>query len=193
MVWLQDNLLALYGALVGTIALLLNFGRYWILYKKSSRKLKVSSAIDSRAQIALNSLAKPSSGFTGRREPLCGPIYTIDVINVSHVQMHIQDVGLVVKSNDGRRKLKAVASAGRGSSFSSVDEIGGDNIPAGAMKSYSIWLSSEPEIPIVLGCYVIDQLGKEYRGKHFATSPQLTVPELHMEPDAASKTSSSSV
>lgn len=185
MEWIQNNLLALYAAVVGTIALFLNFGRFWIMYQKSKRKLNVEAVIDERAQKQLDSLEEPNDGF-GSRDSLCGPIYKVDVINTSHLQMHLQDAGLYIKTENGKEKLKVYV---RGSHFlQHLNDGGGIDISPGSRESFSVYLKSdEPSIPKVIGCYVVDQLGKEYKGKFNNEGQQLREPTPYKEPNKSSK------
>lgn len=185
MEWIQSNLLALYGAIVGTIALFLNFGRFWIMYQKSKRKLKVEARIDGRAQEQLDSLEKPSNGFSSGGS-LCGPIYKVDVINTSHLKMHIHDVGLYIKAEKGKEKLKVYVRGGH--FLRHLDDGGGINIAAGSRDSFSVYLQSEfPKIPKIVGCYVVDQLGKEYRGKFKDNGQSLREPVPYKEPNNSSQ------
>ena len=179
--WIRDNLLSLYGAIVGTIALFLNFGGFWIAYKKSLRKLTVESSIDEYAQGKLDELAKPKDAY-GCGSTLCGPIYKITVINACHVQMHVFDVGVTAKSAQGEQKLQALVRSGSNGFLSRLNDIGGEDIPAGARKTFDVWLSSKPEIPHVVGCYVVDQMGKEYKGKHTTRGQVLNVANLDLTP-----------
>src|SRR5690606_6843732 len=109
--WIQENLLAIYAAIVGTIALFLNFGRFWMMRQKSLRKLKVESKIDGQAQERLDELGKPNDLFNSRGS-LVGPIYKVTVINVSHVSMHVDDVGLLVKEGKSKVKLPVYVRSG---------------------------------------------------------------------------------
>ncbi len=179
--WIQQNAIAIYGAIVGTIALFLNLGRFLLMYQKSIRKLKVESTIDSRAQELINDAINPRSIFgTGserERDPnsLIGPIYTVTVRNVSHVDMHIHDVGLIINEQGTKNKKPALI---RGRHFlQDLASSGGDDISAGASKTYNIWLKAEVEIPDICGCYVVDKLNKEYSGKHHSNNIALQVPE----------------
>jgi len=175
--WINNNLLALYGAIVGTIALILNFGRFLIMYQKSKRKLKVESSIHENAQKTLDALANPPNGWTGGTGSLCGPIYVVNVINTSHVQMHINDAGIIIKDRSGRSKIEALV---RGSHFlSNLEESGGENIAPGSRKSFMVWLKKDSiDIPEIVGCYVADQLGNEYKGKHHQENIVLSVPKM---------------
>jgi len=174
--WIQENLLALYGAIVGTTALLLSFGRFWLMYQNIARKLKVASTIDSKAQKRLDELAKPPDIFSGPR-PICGPIYRVTVTNPSHVAMHINDVGLMVMNGKKKSKLKAYIHSGSHNFLYHLDDAGGDDLPAGAKKSYSVWLSGDPKIPDIVCCYAEDQLGRIFKGRHTPDSQILTVPK----------------
>lgn len=175
--WVQENLLSIYAAIVGTIALFLNFGRFWMMRQKSIRKLKVESKIDSQAQSRLDELGKPKDMFSGR-ENLVGPIYKITVINVSHSSMHVDDVGLLILDGKKKRKIQAYVRSSSQGFLSHIEEAGGEDIAAGAKKSFSIWLGSNPVISEIIGCYVISQMGKEYKGKHHQNGQVLTVPEI---------------
>ena len=175
--WVQENLLSIYAAIVGTIALFLNFGRFWMMRQKSIRKLKVESIIDQRAQEQLDELAKPEDIFSGRGN-LVGPIYKVTVINVSHSSMHIDDVGILIRDGRGKSKIQAYVRSGSHGFLSHVEDAGGEDIPAGAKKSFSVWLGSKPTIPELIGCYVISQMGKEYRGKHYSNGQTLAVPNI---------------
>lgn len=175
--WMQENLLAIYAAIVGTIALFLNFGRFWMMRQKSIRKLKVESKIDSKAQDLLDELGKPKDIFSNRGM-LVGPIYKITVINVSYISIHVDDVGLYIKEGGKLIKLPAYVRNGSHGFLSTIERAGGEDIAPGAKKSFSIWLDSEPVIPEIAGCYAISQIGKEYKGKHNKNRQALIVPEI---------------
>ncbi|MCR9473020.1 hypothetical protein NB502_14260 [Vibrio diabolicus] len=181
--WFQENAIAIYGAVVGTIALFLNLGRFWIMYQKSVRKLKVEYVVSDSAQHQIDQAANPSDMFGKRsnRDPksLVGPIYKVTVRNVSHISMHIHDVGLIVTGENGLEKYQALV---RGHSFlQRLTESGGDDIAAGSSKTYNVWISGDLVLPDIKGCYVIDQLGKQYKGSNPKSSIELTVPELLQE------------
>lgn len=175
--WIQENLLAIYAAVVGTIALFLNFGRFWMMRQKSIRTLKVESKIDGQAQERLDELGKPKDIFNSRGS-LVGPIYKVTVINVSHVSMHVDDVGLVIKEGKNKVRLPVYVRSGSHGFLSHIEAAGGEDIAPGAKKSFSIWLGSEPVIPEIVGCYAVSQMGKEFKGKHNPNGQVLTVPEI---------------
>ena len=177
MAWIQDNLLAVYAAIVGTVALLLNFGRFWLMRQKSIRKLNVESKIDGQAQVRLDEPGKPNDIFNSRGS-LLGPIYKVTVINVSHASMHIDDAGLFVKEGKSKVKLKAYVRSGSHGFLSHIEEAGGEDIAPGARKTFSVWLGSEPVIPEIVGCYAVSQIGKQFMGKHHSNGQVLTVPEI---------------
>ena len=99
--------------------------------------------------------------------------------------MHIHDAGIIVRNSRGKKKIRVHV---RGNRFlTHLDEIGGENISAGSRRSFSVWLTSDGiTIPEVVGCYVVDQLGKEYKGKHEASCIALRQPEVYQEPKGAS-------
>ncbi|WP_370209696.1 hypothetical protein [Alloalcanivorax venustensis] len=175
--WVQENLLAIYAAVVGTIALFLNFGRFWMMRQKSIRKLKVASKIDSQAQERLDDLRKPKDIFDGPGS-LVGPIYKVTVINVSHVSMHVDDVGLLVQEGKSKVRLPAYVRHGSHGFLSYIEDAGGEDIAPGAKKTFSIWLGIEPVIPRIIGCYAVSQMGKVFKGKHNPNGQVLIISEI---------------
>lgn len=181
MEWVQDNWLAFYGAIVGTIALVLNFGRFWLMLQRGNRKLKVESTISEHAQQQLDQLSKPQEPFSSGS--LLGPIFDVIVINCSHVAMHVHDVGLEVIDSEGKRTIQALVRSGSHGFLSSLAKAGGDDLPAGSRRSYPIWLNRSYSLPKVVGCYVIDQTDKKYKGKFKSGGQNLTIPENQEQPN----------
>ena len=173
--WLQQNLLAVYGAVVGTIALILNFGRFWLVLQRGKRKLRVEANISDRAQAQLDELAKPQLPFT--QGTLIGPIFDVAVINCSHVHIHVQSAGIIVRTKNGKEKIESLIRNGSQGWLSKLSKAGGHDLPAGARHTFHVWFSREEStIPEVVGCYVTDQLGKEYHGKISSNEITLTFP-----------------
>ncbi|HHF0554607.1 TPA: hypothetical protein ACPHT2_004306 [Vibrio antiquarius] len=167
--WFNENYLALYGAIVGTIALFLNFGRFWMLYQKSVRKLKVSAKVGVDAQRHINE-AQKADKYSG---DLCGPVYKVTVVNPSHTSIHIQDVGLYIDVEGKIERLKCYVRSNTQNFLEHMDNTSGEDLAAGSRRSYSVWISKEQakyKLPKVIGSYVVDQMGKEYKGKFDATT-----------------------
>ena len=82
--WIADNSLALYGALVGTIALLLNIGRFLITRKQQKRELFVSSHTTQRAQENLDRLLS-SDDYALTMGEIDTPIYEVEVISTPNL------------------------------------------------------------------------------------------------------------
>lgn len=173
--WLQNNLLGVYGAVVGTIALFLNFGNFWLTYIKSIRKLSVKSSVENNAQEKINELGHPP-GHSGDHT-IIGPVYKVVVTNISHIALHINDVGVIVNSPSGRKKLSARVIHGQHGFLSTISECGGKEISAGSSQSFSVFLERPFEICNVLSCYAVNQLGKEFKGKHISNTHKLTLPD----------------
>lgn len=181
MEWIQDNWLAFYGAIVGTIALVLNFGRFWLMLQRGKRRLKVESTVSELAQQQLDKLSKPEEPFSSGS--LLGPIFDVTVINCSHVSMHVHDVGVEVIDSEGKRIIQALVRSGSHGCLSSLPKTGGADLPAGSRQSYPIWLKRSYSLPKVVGCYVIDQTGKKYKGKFKSGGQNLAIPKNPEEPN----------
>lgn len=180
MEWFQENWLAFYGAIVGTVALVLNFGRFWLMLQRGKRSLKVESTVSELAQQKLDQLAKPEEPFSSGS--LLGPIFDVTVINCSHLSMHIYDVGVEVIDPEGKKAIQSLVRSGTHGFLSALTKTGGDDLPAGSRRSYPIWLGRNYALPKVVGCYVIDQTGKKYKGKFQSGSKNLVVPEKPSKP-----------
>ena len=176
--WIIENSLALYGAIAGTIALLLNIARFLITKQQNKRELSVSSYIIKNAQHNLNELVNIDE-YKLMMGELSGPLYQIEVINSCNHTMYIHDVGILIKHNRHKERISAQI---RDEPFLvSLPESGGDKISAGSSKKYSVWRTTKKSrpmyIPKVIGCFVCDQTKKEFFGKHDANGIKLVLPE----------------
>ncbi|NOH83716.1 hypothetical protein F0249_07815 [Vibrio sp. 03-59-1] len=159
--WLAENTLSMYGAIVGTWALYLNF-------TKTRRKLIVSSYVDEGAQKQLNRVADKieSEDMLGNRidssPPFVGPVYRVEVVNTCYQAMYIKQVGVEMRSL--KKNIQITAEVLKQGSLKSV---GDDMLQPGCSQQYYIYLDGKkPQLEQVVSCYVVDHLGKTYKGKH---------------------------
>ena len=98
MCWILDNLLALYAAVVGTIALGLNFARYRYTVNQGKVKLKVLA--NRHPDIEANKLLlKGESGKATHRRHGSAIAFEITIINTGSTQAYIAGAG-VLCTND---------------------------------------------------------------------------------------------
>lgn len=163
--------LATYGAVVGTIALILNF-------KKHSRKIKVKSCVCIDAQSNIDFLENPKEPL-GRSGKILGPIYKVTVINPSHNTIHILEAG--VESKIKWYKKIAFKAYDSSNQFLS-SELRNIEFPPGTQKDFFVYLdfANPLIIPNIKNCYVIDQLNKKRYGSHTNNIP-LKVPTIHTD------------
>lgn len=162
--WIQNNALAIYGALVGTIALFVNFSRLWLMINQSKRIFKVSSVQHDHAQEELNKKDgyDPHDGIT-----LIGPLYVVSVVNTGKVDVHIDDAGVWVKTSFFKKeRLQASIRTADYQYFDTIPNVGGVSIPPGSKKSFDVYIKRYQEVKMVVRAYAIDQEGRESIGKH---------------------------
>ena len=94
--WIADNWLALYGSIVGTIALFINLSRFIHTIRKDIVKLKVSIEPYPRRHENIQALKNPENK-DGPEKIHILEVYYINVRNIGNVTAYIDDVGLICK------------------------------------------------------------------------------------------------
>ena len=156
--WISNNWLALYGAIVGTIALFINLFRFFHTLKKDNVKLNVSVSPHKNQKQNIDRLAqnadKPAYEKTNLAE-----VYVIKVRNVGNVNAFVEDVNLICKSGVER---KALVSQNMGNSCI-LGEIKEIDIAPKSSLDFNIYLRDGEDPFIPLKAIVTDSTGKEWR------------------------------
>lgn len=97
--WLTENWLATYGALVGTIALTLNFTRFIHLRKRDTVQLKVSGEPHEHYEGQLHRLIEGREKAVHERPSLV-EVYKVRITNKGSIPAHLEDAGVITK--DGK-------------------------------------------------------------------------------------------
>jgi len=156
--WISNNWLALYGAIVGTIALFINLFRFFHTLKKDDVKLKVSVSPHENQKQNIERIAqnidKPDYERTNLAE-----VYVIKVRNVGNVNAFVEDVNLICKAGVER---KALVSKKMGNSCI-LGEIKEIDIPPKSSSNFNIYLRDGEEPFVPSKAIVTDSTGKEWR------------------------------
>ena len=163
-IWLAENALAAYGAVVGTVALLLNLARFVYDRRKDGLRLRVKSRAEGDVVSNSQRLAAP------RDDPFSSPRllpgYVVTVYNDGHLPAALEDVGIV--SADGTDS-GALSHRPRANDLMllPVGSAGLEPIPPKSSMSFTVYLTREkPTLLDVRACYAVDRTGKRWRGKH---------------------------
>jgi hypothetical protein len=159
--WLADNLLAAYGAIVGTIALMLNLSKFAVDLRKDSVRLKVSGVrhpmFDGHAATLKQPLASDGDG------PNLLEGYSVTVTNLGSIQAHIADVGVICR--DGRTDSALVRQHSSRMILRSVPEIALEPLEPKSSRTFTVYLRRGHEPPIAEAFYALDKTGKRWKTK----------------------------
>ncbi len=92
--WVTEHWLALYGALAGTTALILNFARYRHSIQSDRVQLSLNFEKHPKHDDNLNDLQATDSNKEWERRNLF-ELYQITVQNIGNVEAHIENVGVI--------------------------------------------------------------------------------------------------
>lgn len=162
--WLRDNLLAAYGAVVGTIALLLNVVRFSYDRSKDSVQLRVSA----RASPDLRSNASRLADTPSESEmdaPRLLPGFQVTVYNDGLVAAHIAEIGVIDANGKDVTALVHRPKA-RDLMLWPVGEAGLDAISGKSSQTFTVYLRTGEGVPTVTGCFVVDKTGKRWKGRY---------------------------
>ena len=156
--WISNNWLALYGAIVGTIALFINLFRFFHTLKKDKVKLKVSVSPHENQKQNIERIAqnvdRPAYEKTNLAE-----VYVIKVRNIGNVNAFVEDAKLICKAGMERKAL-VHQNMGNSCILGKIKEI---DISPKSSVSFNIYLKDGEEPFVPSKAIVTDSTGKEWR------------------------------
>lgn len=161
--FVKGNIVASYGAAVGTLALVLNYMRYRHAVSGMKVRLKVEIVIEKNREAFAERIEKMKQEAPEfmQKSHTSEITHKIRVRNVGNVAVNIQDVWLETK---GDRIAGTVA--GRNSSiYQAVSEIGEIELPARASKSFSCFSKVPDGYLVPIRACVVDATGKKWRSR----------------------------
>lgn len=158
--WLDQNLLAIYGAVVGTIALLLNFKKYRHEVSTTKVGLKVGYVRHSNYDENVAALKTPGDPWNS---PSVAPVYEIEIINSGSIGAFIKSAGVVTSS--GERK-EALVSQNHGSLVLVPISCKSDLvIPPKSSEKYCVYLHRGEEPFEAAYAFAFDKVGGGWKSK----------------------------
>lgn len=163
--YLHNNVLALYGALVGTVALFLNFVKLRHDVLTRNVRLKVSYRKSPSYEASLRALSKPPTDkpWSGDGPPNLAVVYLVEVVNVGSVDAFIKTCG--IETTSGQQKEALAYSAPNSLILQSISQMNGLSISSKGAKSFSVYLRKGEEPFEPAHAYVEDQTGKRWKSR----------------------------
>lgn len=162
-VWTEyKDLLLYYSAIVGTIALILNYKKYKFTIEKENIKLDIFCEKQKEYDDNIKFIKADNSDIEIYNKRSHYKLYKITVKNIGSIEAHIKQVGIITHQN---KEIEALISSLQNSSLlypSSKTEI--QPIKAKSSKSFDIYLNTDIDKDIfsVKECFVIDKLEKRW-------------------------------
>lgn len=145
--------LAIYGALVGTIALILNFLRYKHALKQNDVKLKISYKKVEILEEDIKDLGKPFDPVT-QEGGQCAKICEVTVQNIGNVNAYIKDISMI---NEDEQKANII--------LLDISEVRRKPIEPKASRTFDMFIKNKEDICEIKYVIVIDQTGKVWKQK----------------------------
>ena len=161
--WIANNWLAFYGAVVGTLALGINFSKFIHAINKDKIKIRVSVS-DHPQKLANIKLLKDGED----NEPLdrinMAEVYIVTVRNIGNVNAHIDDAGVICTHEKSHSALVSSPTGG-GCILVSISEAKLDPIAPKSSKKFSIYLQRGQECFEARRAFVVDSTGEKWLAK----------------------------
>jgi hypothetical protein len=161
--WLTENWLALYGSIVGTIALFLNFSRFIHAIKKDKVKLSLSVAPHPEREKNMERLISTENNEPWDDRPNVVESYQITIRNIGNVDAHIEDAGIICQ--DGKIRQVLISYPGNYCTLGHLSEVGSVTISAKASKKMCVYLNRGENEFIARKAFAMDSTGKKWTAK----------------------------
>lgn len=160
--------LAIYGAVVGSIALVLNYSRHKHAVDAKKVKLNINYNKHKNLDANLKELSVPG-GYdptTGDGGKTRAEVYEVEVCNIGDVAAFIREVGIVTTGGEKHEALISEIFGSSGMRFlSETSSVNIEELKPKSSKKFNIYLNKGEELFSVSNAYVIDQTSKEWSSK----------------------------
>ena len=161
--WIEQNLLATYGAVVGTVAILLNLVRFRYDRRKDNIQLRVSSKLSS--DFAANVAMMSSTQIDEMSASQIAAAYVVTVFNDGLVAAPLAALG--IRDVDGKDVPGLTRRPGSNTlTYYPVDQAGIEPLGPKSSQSVTVYFHRGQPVPIANSCFVVDQTGKRWNGRH---------------------------
>ncbi|TLP67066.1 hypothetical protein FEE96_06875 [Parasedimentitalea maritima] len=163
--FISQNLLATYGAAVGTIALALNFMRYRHAITGSKIRLQIEVLTEKTEEAFQAHLNPPAEELSFSSAPTSCITHKVKVRNVGGVTAHLQDVW--VETQNGRKNATMPYGGSQQNIYGAVSERGNVEIAPRSSHSFSVFSTKEGGYLEIKSAHATDETGKSWRTSRF--------------------------
>jgi hypothetical protein len=161
--WLRQNLLAVYAAVVGTLALVLNLSGFLHDVRKSAVRLRVLCRPHSDLQNSLSARAAAANSTNTDRRTLF-EAYRVTVFNDGSVPAHIQEVGVTCTNRCVETALVSQPGGNR-LLLLPVADSDLEAIPPKSSQDFTIYFRVDRDVFTPKKAFAVDKTGKKWQGK----------------------------
>ena len=155
--------LAVYGAIVGTIALSINIFNFIHTKQKDSIRLSVDCVETNQASSDFLSLEATKDNKEWER-PSCAHIYDVVVRNIGNTEAFIHEAGIVDKSGETHFAVTSV-NLNDPMILGRISQIKSISIKAKASQSFRIYIGRDQPLFTPASCFVTDQRNETWKSK----------------------------
>lgn len=161
--WISNNWLALYGSIVGTLALLINVTRFIHAVKKDKIKLLVSVVRHPDYDSNIYRLKEKEYDPAWERPNLV-EVYTITIRNTGTVDAYIENASVICDKNKVYPALSRYSNSGSTNGMlGSISQVGTIKIEPKASKKLDVFLKAEEDVFTAKYIEIEDSTGKKWR------------------------------
>lgn len=162
-VWISQNWLAFYGAIVGTIALVINLSKFIHAVNKDKIKLRVIAEQHPNKLENEAELADPYSKEPGGGQQLFLPVYRINVTNVGNVDAHI-DSAYVLTGNGDKRHVLITYPHDR-CMYGGIDQVGTVTVHPKKSVKLNVYLNRGESKFVSRLAVIVDGTGRKWNAR----------------------------
>jgi len=160
--WIAENWLALYAAIVGTIALTINFSRFIHAISKDKVKFKVVAEPHKNKTENIENLADPTVRELGGQHQML-PVYNIVVRNIGNVDGYIESAAVIC--NDKTKKHVSIPYSNDPCRYGSIEQLGAVLVKPKSFIKMAVFLHRDELVFEAKKAEVIDSTGKKWKTK----------------------------
>jgi len=159
--WIAINWLALYGAVVGSVALIISILRYSYTVKKDKIKIKVSAITHPNKLSNIKMLEETEDNEPWDR-PSSVKVYAVTVRNVGTVDAYIEDAGIICTL--GEKHPALLSEFNNGGAFLREVSMGKDDpIAPKSSRRFDVYLKRDQELFEAKKAFATDCTGKNWQ------------------------------
>lgn len=162
--WLSNNWLAMYAAIVGTVALAINFVRFIDSRKRDAVQLTVSGERHENYDAQIRSLVETENEPDWGRPSLV-KVYKITIANIGNVAAHIKNAGLKTRCGHTISVLSSRIGDIDSTRLGKLEDANTPPIEPKSSQEYWVYLNRGQSPFEATSFYVVDRTGKQWNGK----------------------------